>query len=253
MGQKLTDAKPQIACFTETWITDESAPVYKSQLTTNHHMVSSERPKNPDGNTGGGTMILVDRDYVSFIDRIEPPEYVQSPYFAKTAQGVLELSIARFRPCRLPREFTTVIVACVYIPEYTNDKARQANAVYRLLDAMGKVIADNGKPLIYICGDFNGADTTTITSNLDLRQLNHEPTRGTKVLDIILSNAPNCYKVSTQPAIDRSDHKVVVASTVQEMYKSTRPTKTKRLVRTGKIRDTVEQLRRSTWIQTTHG
>ena len=65
VGQKLTDAKPQIACFTETWITDESAPVYKSQLTTNHHMVSSERPKNPDGNTGGETMILVDRDYVS--------------------------------------------------------------------------------------------------------------------------------------------------------------------------------------------
>ena len=105
------------------------------------------------GTLEGGTMILVDRDYVSFIDRIEPPEYVHSPYFANVAQGVLELSIARFRPCWLPREFTTVIVACVYIPAYTNNKARQANAVYRLLDAMGKVIADNGKPLIYICGD----------------------------------------------------------------------------------------------------
>ena len=102
-------------------------------------MVSSERPKNPNWNTGGGTMILVDREYVSSIDRIDPPEYVQIPHFANAAQGVLELSIARFRPCRLLREFTTVLVAFVYIPEYTNDKARQANAIYRLLDAMGKL------------------------------------------------------------------------------------------------------------------
>jgi len=75
-------------------------------------------------------------------------------------QGRFELTLVRFCPIRLPRKYSSALVACVYIQEFNNPPV-QTSAVYELIYILSETILSkpgNGKPLLYICGDFKGAD-----------------------------------------------------------------------------------------------
>lgn len=104
------------------------------------------------------------------------------------------------------------------------------------------------KPLIFIAGDLNGANNASLLNTHQLKRLNYEATRGSNVLDVILTNAPNCYRVTTSLAIKLTDHKVVIADppTTKE-YTSSLPRKETKYVRSGKIADTVAQIRITNW------
>ena len=74
----------------------------------------------------------------------------------------LESNTDRTRPSRLPRGYTTCIMVSVYIPEW-NQPSKQNALINQLIYAIEPAIADsctNGKPLILIGGDFNGADVS---------------------------------------------------------------------------------------------
>jgi len=123
---------------------------------------------------------------------------------------------------------------------------KQRNAIFKIIHALEDHICNiskNGKPLMFICGDLNGADTTPLRNAYQLRQINNEATRDNNVLDVIITNAPECYTLETLPAIGTSDHKVVWATSSNANYKQTRPKQTKTLTRSGKIKDTVAVLR----------
>jgi hypothetical protein len=247
-NQLLEDTCTSIAFLTETWAHGNNISIINNIISSKYHKISNERTDQP----GGGTMILVDRHFSPKIEQLEPtPPLPQPPWtFANKGdyEGQLELTIAKLQPTRLPREFSTLIAVTAYIPEWATNK--QTNAIFKLIRALEDPIASNtknGKPLIYVCGDFNGANTKPLCNAYQLHQINTEPTRNDKVYDIILTNAPACYTTTTMHAIGKSDHKVVVARAPQNKYSLTRPASTKTTVRAGKITDTVSALGTVDW------
>lgn len=72
-------------------------------------------------------------------------------------------------------------------------------------------------------------------------------TRGERCLDLILINAPPCYVSETWPELGNSDHKTVVSTPRANSYKELLPETEIKLVRSGKIEDTVADLRAINW------
>jgi hypothetical protein len=136
----------------------------------------------------------------------------------------------------------------VYIAEFTSSKQKAAMWYlnYQLENALTK--SSNGsKPLIIIAGDFNGANVATLCNTNQLYKLNGSATRGKNCLDIILTNAPNSYHSELWPPLGKSDHSVVIAIPPKQNYKTSKPATARRLVKTGKIQDTVHLIRNIDW------
>ena len=85
----------------------------------------------------------------------------------------------RTRPNRLPRGYTTCIIVRVYIPEW-NQPSKQNALKHQVICAIEPAIADsstNGKLLILIGGDVNGADVSPLLRAYQLKQINIKQTR----------------------------------------------------------------------------
>ena len=78
-------------------------------------------------------------------------------------------------------------------------------------------------PLIFIAGDFNGANTSLINRTHATYQINKKATRKNKLLDSIFTNAPKCYHCINQPSLANSDHQIVKAIPFNQDYTKTRP------------------------------
>lgn len=124
----------------------------------------------------------------------------------------LESTTIRFRPQRLPRGYSNCIVSTLYIPP-----AEVNSLCDQLTDSIDSI---SGKPLLYICGDFNKAKTSSVKTQLGLYQVNSEPTRKKAVLDLILSNAPKCYNIKNREPIRDSDHRTVTATPNRQKYRT---------------------------------
>jgi hypothetical protein len=83
-----------------------------------------------------------------------------------------------------------------------------------LLDAEKSII----KQLLYICGDFNGAKSSTLCRQLQVKQINIKATRGRNLLDPIFKNAPDCLKYTNHQVL-ASDHETVIAAPLANIYK----------------------------------
>ena len=125
-------------------------------------------------------MIAVRKSYAS--DCVE----IKSKNNQQDGSNSLETTTIRFRPHRLSRGFSNCIISSIYIPPSNNQIAEINALCYHLTDV---VDAGSGKPLIYVCGDFNKAKTSLIKTQLNLYQVNSIPTRKRAVLDLILPNA----------------------------------------------------------------
>ena len=76
-------------------------------------------------------------------------------------------------------------------------------------------------------------------------------------MDVALTNAPKCYSSQNWPPLDsgsnsggkKSDHEVVICHPPVANYKESIPPAVKRLVRSGKIKDTVAAIRQYNWDQ----
>ncbi|RNA19401.1 RNA-directed DNA polymerase from mobile element jockey, partial [Brachionus plicatilis] len=183
--------------------------------------------------------------------------------------GLLEYTITRTRLHRFQRGYSCVLAVAVYIPEFNVSRLR--SSISQLCHALEEPVtkcSSNNKPLIFVAGDFNGADVRPLCTKFYLRQINREPTRAAKCLDIILSNAPDCYISDTRNPLGPptsssqyfnladeastnsennepscSDHRIVLAVAPKHLYSATRPSERKILVRSGQLRDTVAAIR----------
>ena len=66
---------------------------------------------------------------------------------------------------------------------------------------------------LLLCGDFNRLNIKRITTQFRLKQLVNKPTRGERILDLVLTNLPHLYdknSVQTLPPFGLSDHNVVI-------------------------------------------
>ena len=195
-------------------------------------------------------MILFNKSYADNVSTVKSSPYVPPRWVKEGEIGKLELVIAKFKPKRLPRGYSSGIVACAYIPQYVGEKQKQRSSVYQLLHHVSEaaeVNSTDNKPLILVAGDLNGADTAPLCSNLHSRVLNKESTRGSKLLDVIISNSPDCYSCENRDSLGKSDHDIVIARPPAAAYSTTIPPKRKIMVRTGKIEDTVAQIRTTNW------
>ncbi len=246
LNQLLDDAKIDVAVVTETWLHEANNNLFEAKMSDNHTTFSHTR----SGRRGGGVAVLIRREYTASCSLVSTSGNID-----QLANDInLEFIIAKARPPRLPRGYPNILICGVYIAEF-NDKQRQQQAIAKLISALEEALdSDSGsrseRPLIVIAGDFNGANIKPLCSVFQLHQLNKTATRGDRCLDLILSNAPQCYNCENWPELGSSDHKTVVAIAPEYLYREQLPPPVKRYVRTGKIGDTVNEIRNTDWSQT---
>ena len=69
---------------------------------------------------------------------------------------------------------------------------------------------------IFVCGDFNRLSLSRLTSQFKLKQIIDKPTRGDKMLDLVLTNLSHTYDenaVYNLPPFGLSDHNMVIIRT----------------------------------------
>ena len=143
----------------------------------------------------------------------------------------LEVTIIRAIPKRLPSGFNCCLIINIYIPEFTETKQRKL--IFHLNEILIEPVitnhTKNGKPLLYIAGDFNNANNKYLYNTFNVYQVNSKPTNknNDKCLDILLTNAPKCYVTKNQPPFGNSDHELVIAIPPLHKYKITRPVQIK--------------------------
>jgi hypothetical protein len=238
LNQFLADAKIDVAIVTETWLHDNNTKIIESQFRDNFSVVSTTRV----GRRGGGVSILVNKRYVANCTQLHLK-------LGNDDDDInLEITAARFRPYKLPRGYPDVLVIGVYLAEF--EKCRQSRGIYRLKEAIENALVSgnrSSRPLILVAGDFNGAIISPLLSSLQIYQVNKHATRGERCLDLILTNAPKCYVSETWPELGASDHKTVVALPPSSRYRERLPVAETRPVRSGKLCDTVAEIRAVNW------
>ena len=93
-------------------MTPENSPIMLAHIDDRYTVVQTMRHDT----RGGGAMILINKTYTDKITPVTALPYVPPSWIDKSEIGKLELVIAKFKPKRLPRGYSTCIVACAYIP-----------------------------------------------------------------------------------------------------------------------------------------
>ena len=96
-------------CISETWLSNQNKDAIKQQLSNNYTTLSNER----DTKIGGGTMILINKDYTTNIQHITTK---------KIENSEAEISLVKIKPNRIPRGYSSCYVACIYIPPKAANK-----------------------------------------------------------------------------------------------------------------------------------
>ena len=252
----LDDSNVDLAFITETWFDADNSTVMKRRLHKHYHALSATRDDRGEEKDGGGALALVKKSYASHCLPIAPTLPPPPSWFATSKRAndpplAIDLKIVKLRPAQLPRGFSSVLAVCVYIAEFSSDKVRQDAAIYQVtfaINAAAKCSSIGIKPLILVAGDFNGANTSYLCSSLQLHKLSNKSThKKGGSLDLVFTNAPKCYTTKILEPLGKSDHNIVYCYAEQPAYKNLLSTPTTRLVRSGKIADTVHILRNTDW------
>ena len=112
-------------------------------------------------------------------------------------------------PKRLPRPLTGIAVSIVYHPANLNAQEHKDLNEYLIntTDLIRNKYPDHG---VFPLGDFNDFDTRNLTSNQNLKQVVKQPTRGSTILDLIVTNLDKIYSSPTIVApLGSSDHSII--------------------------------------------
>ncbi|ONI45398.1 hypothetical protein AN641_04275 [Candidatus Epulonipiscioides gigas] len=142
---KLTQQRETRNCgaliFTETWlhnnILDEALALDGRSL------FRADRTQDSGKTRGGGLCVYINDAWCTGAVRVD----------GKCSPDV-EFLLLRCRPYYLPREFTSVFVAAVYIPPDANSK----NALQELYEVISSHMAKKPDAVMIVAGDFNQTD-----------------------------------------------------------------------------------------------
>ena len=187
--------KIDIACLTETWLTD----VTKNQVSLDKYTHFSTVRKNAK-RASGGVSILVHENLAAKELTVKVPDHIESIWLST-------------RPCRLPRAISVIIVAGIYYPGSGSDYApEQEDIILHISETVHQLYQKYVNPLFVIMGDFNDLDIKEICDAGKLKQIVNVPTRKDAILDLILTNDDNTFYKNplTLPSIHNSDHLCVL-------------------------------------------
>jgi hypothetical protein len=252
LNQLLQDTNIDIAIITETWITEDNEQIHLNDIkrsNPNYELFSARRTRS-DVAIGGGIIIMINKQF--------SPESIELKSTTNRTdqdnnQDILETLIVKVNPTRKPREFTSCIIVATYIPpgkKHSNKKLDMTIATNQLNKLITDVTNQKGigaNPLIYIAGDFNGANTSLLNKTHTTKQINKKATRKDKILDPIFTNAPNCYDCINLPPLGNSDHDIIKATPIYKKYKKSRPLPVTKKVRSGKIQHTIQKISELDW------
>ena len=244
VAERLDDADIDIGCITETWITPNNRNVIISRINPMYNVCSTERV----GKTGGGTMVLVNKHYASSIKEIK----------CERVEGTeAEMTLIQITPIRKPRGYSTVYVASIYIPPVAalaNNQGVDQREVSCLIKQITAAIDGGSKeistsvPLVIICGDLNGAKTSFLCRSFNARLVNNQATRGSRLLDPIITNEASCYRCHNRMVLG-SDHAQVIAIPKTKLYRQKLQKPPPKFARTGKMESTLEAIGLIEWEQ----
>nr|XP_054604483.1 uncharacterized protein LOC107395178 [Nothobranchius furzeri]XP_054604484.1 uncharacterized protein LOC107395178 [Nothobranchius furzeri]XP_054604485.1 uncharacterized protein LOC107395178 [Nothobranchius furzeri] len=182
-----------VMCFTETWLQDhipDSSVSLPGFLT-----VRADRDLKRSGKRkGGGVAVLVNNRWCH-------PCHVSVK--CRRCSPDVELLAVSCRPYYLPREFTSVVLATIYIPP----SAIAENACDAISSVVAKLQTQHPNAFVAISGDFNHASLSATLPTF--QQFVSCSTRENKTLDLCCTNGKNAHMSKTRPPLGQSDHNLV--------------------------------------------
>ena len=111
------------------------------------------------------------------------------------------------RSHRLPRELACIFVGVIYHPPSADNTFLQDY----LIASIDKLLSKFPNAGIVLMGDFNHFNYRVLCRHCSLKQTVKQPTRGSAILDLILSNMHKWYKEpEILPSIGLSDHQSIL-------------------------------------------
>uniref|UniRef100_A0A3B1KH12 Reverse transcriptase domain-containing protein n=1 Tax=Astyanax mexicanus TaxID=7994 RepID=A0A3B1KH12_ASTMX len=139
----------------------------------------------------------------------------------KHCSPVVKLMIIKCRPFYLPRDFSAVLIAAVYIPPTSNNSVR-SEALNELYQYISEQQTAHPDAFLILAGDFNHADPKSVFSGL-FKHIDF-PTRGNNILDQVFTTHRGAYRASPLPHLGASDHlTIMLMPAYRPLVKVTKP------------------------------
>ena len=175
-----------IAGISETWCTSDMPD--EALAINGYNIVRRDR----EFRRGGGVMC-----------------YVRSDIPFKTwpaLQSEQETIWITARPSKLPRQFSTLLIGTLYHPPNANNR----DMLSHLTTSIDTILKDHPYAGILLMGDFNSLKDNSLKGAYNLKQIVQKPTRGSKVLDKVLTNMSSLYDTPTvSNPLGAADHNIV--------------------------------------------
>ncbi len=148
------------------------------------------------GNTrGGGLCVYINDAWCRYAVMV-----------CKHCSPLVEFMIIKCRPFYLPREYTAIMLAAVYIPPNSNNNRSEAlNELYQHISEQQRAHPD---AFLILAGDFNHADLKSVFPKI--HQHVDFPTWGNNTLDFVYTPQRGAYKALPLPHLGTSDHIIVM-------------------------------------------
>ncbi|KAI4905306.1 hypothetical protein NFI96_022731, partial [Prochilodus magdalenae] len=159
--------------FSETWLSE----------------IRGDRTAASGKMSGGGVCVYVNNSWCMDVRTVY-----------KHCSQDLEFLLLRCRPFYLPREFTCVFLAAVYI----HPRANYTAALSKLYDVISALETAHPDAVFIVAGDFNQCNLRTVLTKY--HQHVDIPTRGKNTLDNVYSDIRGGRKAARRPSFGDSDH-----------------------------------------------
>jgi len=187
LHQLLENNNVDIGVITESWLHDD---IDSTMLQFPDYMMY--RLDRRDGRQGGGVVVYVKQgSFCSHLSHLTHPN--------------LEVLWLLYRPHRMPREVTHILIGAIYHPP----KANNPEMLDYLINSMDEVSRSHPNTGILLLGDFNQLPDSQLRS-YPLQQMVNTATRGRSILDKIYTNISTWFQTPISlPPVSRSDHETI--------------------------------------------
>ncbi|KAM9826385.1 uncharacterized protein ACBT44_006652 [Syngnathus typhle] len=178
-------------CFVETWLS-ERTPHHAVEL-AGFKLMRADRSAELSGKSkGGGVCFYINERWCTDVTVLK-----------EFCSPLLETLFINCRPFYSPREFSSIVMAAVYIPPH----ARASEATQMLADQVTDMEKLLPNSLIIVLGDLNRANLAHELPRY--RQHVTCPTRGAQTLDHCYTVIKDAYHSAARAALGLSDHCLV--------------------------------------------